>query len=195
MRPIEPLWVYLEQAPLAFGPDKHPDLAAVLRRMVLDGSYALEEAARTRDLCPPSAPFLNSGVVLFRRCDSVAELFEVWQREWRMFRGRDQLALMRAVALTGIEVARLPLQFNAYAGAGLAEKEVTISHYHLVPSSIWAKQNRVSSLAIRIGRKISGSPLVPSLVKSWLKNLYRKRAVFAHELREEILGRPEYPAK
>ena len=70
--------------------------------------------------CALPASLLNSGCLLFRRCDSVAELFEVWQREWRMFRGRDQLALMRAVALTGIEAgaASAPIQRLCRSRAG-----------------------------------------------------------------------------
>lgn len=205
MKPIDPLWSFLKQAPLALGPDKHPDLTAVLRSMVMTGAYTLEEAARTRALCSPKTPFLNSGVILFRRCDPVEEFFKVWKREWSLFKGRDQLALMRAVSRTGIDVARIPLNFNSYAGARLTEEEVIISHYHLTQPSTWARSNRGPKLAIRVREKISRSPFVPAVVKSWLKNLYRRLrnsaierirwAVLAHELRDEILGEAEEPNK
>lgn len=57
-------------------------------------------------------PFFNSGLILFRQSPVVDQLFEIWHEEWRRFGGRDQCALVRAVARTGITLHTLPICWN-----------------------------------------------------------------------------------
>jgi hypothetical protein len=58
-------------------------------------------------------PFHNSGLLLFRRTPETARVFAAWHEEWRRFGGRDQCALVRAVARTGARVHTLPACWNA----------------------------------------------------------------------------------
>jgi hypothetical protein len=200
LMPIDPIWAYLEEASLVLGHDKFDTLGDVLRNMVLNRAYSLEEATYTRALCPPCAAFLNSGVMLFRRDPDAGRLFENWEREWARFRGRDQLALMRAISLCGIEPAVLPLAYNSHAASTLEECEVKISHYHLVKPGTRAGSRGKAGRAARALIKAVFRPLLPAALKTRLKALNRAlrhrdqetiyRAVLAHELRDEILGGP-----
>jgi hypothetical protein len=60
-------------------------------------------------------PYFNSGVILFRRTDAVARLFDAWHQEWQRYGKQDQMALVRAVALTATRVRVLPQAWNFQA--------------------------------------------------------------------------------
>jgi hypothetical protein len=57
-------------------------------------------------------PYLNSGVILFRRTDAVARLFDAWHQEWQRYGTRDQMALARAAALTATRFRILSQEWN-----------------------------------------------------------------------------------
>ena len=59
--------------------------------------------------------FYNSGVMLFKRSADTAVLFESWHQEWKRFGKTDQMALVRAAALTGTTVRTLPVIWNSPA--------------------------------------------------------------------------------
>jgi hypothetical protein len=59
--------------------------------------------------------YFNSGVIAFRRTDAVARLFDTWHQEWQRYGKQDQMALVRAVALTATRVQVLPQGWNFQA--------------------------------------------------------------------------------
>ena len=58
-------------------------------------------------------PFYNSGMILFRHSAAVDLAFDTWHEEWKRFGGRDQCALVRALARTGMKVHALPTCWNS----------------------------------------------------------------------------------
>jgi hypothetical protein len=59
-----------------------------------------------------NSPHYNTGVLLFRKNDATVKFFREWHREWKLFRGPDQLAFIRAKAKTGAEVYSLSPLWN-----------------------------------------------------------------------------------
>ena len=79
-------------------------------------------------------PYFNSGVILFRRTGAVAGLFDAWHEEWQRYGTRDQMALVRAAALTATRVGVLPQAWNCqprhFASIRDAQKaDVRILHF------------------------------------------------------------------
>lgn len=54
----------------------------------------------------------QGGVFFFRRCTAAAELFDVWRQEWQRWRGQDQAALARALALHPVRLWALGRAYN-----------------------------------------------------------------------------------
>jgi hypothetical protein len=50
--------------------------------------------------------------MLWRAGEPTATLFQHWHQEWRRFARQDQLALVRAIASSRIQVATLPASYN-----------------------------------------------------------------------------------
>lgn len=104
-------------------PDQRPELACMLASELGD------------------RPFHNSGMILFRRTPEVDRLFETWHEEWRRFGGRDQCALVRAVARTGLRLHAMPACWNAAPTpyASLAEARsvgIRILHFFSGPERL-----------------------------------------------------------
>jgi len=58
-------------------------------------------------------PFLNSGVIFFRKCQAVDRLFEAWGQAWREWQQWDeQLSLMRAMYRCPLRVKYLEVDWN-----------------------------------------------------------------------------------
>lgn len=55
---------------------------------------------------------LGGGVFYFRKTEAVKAFFEAWQREWLLFRGEDQCALLRALACNPMKLWLLGYPFN-----------------------------------------------------------------------------------
>lgn len=59
-------------------------------------------------------PYVNSGVIFWRRTAAVRRLMSAWREEWQRFRQWDeQLALMRAWRRTAVSAMVLPVGWNA----------------------------------------------------------------------------------
>ena len=71
-----------------------------------------QEKACTLEAVGGDAQQFNSGLILWRAGEPTATLFQHWHQQWRRFERQDQLALVRAIASTGIQVAVLPSSYN-----------------------------------------------------------------------------------
>lgn len=59
-------------------------------------------------------PYINSGVIFWKRCAAVQRVFDAWLEEWKRFAQWDeQLALMRAIRKHPCRVLTLPVAWNA----------------------------------------------------------------------------------
>lgn len=106
MQPLGSLWQNLEQHPVAMVLDINPLVSLCAHVDPAEIAYTL--AAIGGD-----APQFNSGLMLWRSAEPAATLFQHWHQEWRRFARQDQLALVRAIASCGIQVAPLPSSYNA----------------------------------------------------------------------------------
>ena len=210
---IRGVWERLGESPVAFASDVYPTLAHVLRVDVLNGSYCLAEARHTRRLCPPTAAQPNGGVMLFRRCPDARRLFESWAAEWSIFQGRDQLALMRAIALTKVPVAELGREYNEHDAAAVGDGRTVIYHYwpsHAArrpsigtvppgaPSRPWGAPavgpfiRRQCRRALRVVLRLPGGSralkaLIPHGIRHRLKRLLPEVDSRAHAIRMSVL--------
>ena len=201
LRPIDGIWGHLRRSPVALCRDVDRTLAEVLRHNVLNGGYSLEEALYTRRLCGLSTSQLNSGVMLFRRGPQSQRLFDAWGREWERFQGRDQLALMRALALTGVTVSVLEPRYNAFV-AKSAGRTVICHRWTPRPRKRSFAGSVIGSLRAMLRRTgIAGSlrAILSGALRSRLAKLLARAEVSGDalyqrvdrsELRDEILGRP-----
>lgn len=80
------------------------------------GNCDEEERARTFAAVGTSdALGLQAGVLWFRRCPPVADLFSAWVEEWMVGRGMDQGALLRALQRVPVRLWLLGRPFNGGA--------------------------------------------------------------------------------
>jgi DNA-binding transcriptional LysR family regulator len=105
MQPLGDLWQVLDRAPMALVPDRLPSVS-------LCDHVAHEEKMYTLAAVGGDATHFNSGLILWRSEPATDCLFEHWHQQWRRFARQDQLALVRAIASTGIQVAVLPSSYN-----------------------------------------------------------------------------------
>ena len=105
MQPLGPLWQTLERHAIGLVPDRMPLVS-------LCDHVDQEEKAYTLEWVGGEAQQFNSGLILWRAGEPTANLFQHWQQQWRCFGRQDQLALVRAIASTGIQVAVLPTSYN-----------------------------------------------------------------------------------
>lgn len=89
----------LEFAPLALTHAfHHPSIGSAAHIGAADRAYTMCQLGNLHYL-----PQYASGLMFFRRDDkSVRKLFDAWNTEWRVFRGKDQAALIRAILKTGV---------------------------------------------------------------------------------------------
>ncbi len=83
-----------------------------------------EEAAWTARVCNEDEPYLNAGVILWRKCAATDQLFSLWHREWQRFKQRDQFALARAFSLMRMEVTILHRAYNVPVVRALKPREI-----------------------------------------------------------------------
>ena len=87
-----------------------------------DSLWHVAEPERTATLDGLGYPALQlqAGVFWFRRSAAVARLFKAWRAEWERWRGQDQAALLRALALAPVKVWILGRDWNG--GAVIAHR-------------------------------------------------------------------------
>lgn len=112
---IDGIWEFLADCHLAMSPDMYPLVGDLIEKDRTSGYWQDEYDLMLR-LGQARQPHFNSGVMLFRKSVGIGRLFAAWHREWQCFRGRDQLALTRAMASTGIWARPMPGTWNCAAG-------------------------------------------------------------------------------
>ncbi len=105
LKPIDPIWSYLSTADFAMAVDRLPTIAQCDHIAPVERDYTME-------LLPGETIQFNSGLMLWRSNAETKELFEQWQQEWQCFKKHDQLAMVRALAKTQLQVAQLPVNYN-----------------------------------------------------------------------------------
>ncbi len=112
---ITGIWNVLDNCDIAMVADLHPSPAdAVTKNRGRDWWRDLwgDEYKLMIRLGLTGHPYFNSGVMVFRRTAQIAQMFSAWHQEWRRYGRADQMALVRAVALTGTPVRPLPGIWN-----------------------------------------------------------------------------------
>jgi hypothetical protein len=108
---IDDVWSCLRDCDIAMAADARQTVGALIA-----GDRHIEERRAEFGLMMrlglTSRVYFNSGVMVFRRSSTTAAVFASWHEEWLRFRNRDQLALVRAVALTDTPVGSLPPAWN-----------------------------------------------------------------------------------
>ena len=110
--PIDEVWEQLAGHDIAMAPDMHPNVGDVLARSVNDPTRRAPEYQLMRDLGLVERRYYNSGVMLFDQNGRMSRTFGRWHQEWNRFGGEDQLALVRALAVTGARVSTLDSAWN-----------------------------------------------------------------------------------
>ena len=105
MQPLGDLWQVLDRAPMALVPDRLPSVS-------LCDHVAHEEKMYTLAAVGGDATHFNSGLILWRSEPATDCLFEHWHQQWRRFARQDQLALVRAISGSKIQVESLPSSYN-----------------------------------------------------------------------------------
>jgi len=83
-----------------------------------------EVRATVSDVGTPMVTLHNCGMMFFKPTDVVKRLFATWREEWERFRGRDQLAFVRALNRNPVRMMTLPHHWNT----GYAPKAEVILH-------------------------------------------------------------------
>ncbi len=129
LQPVTPLWDYLDQADCAMAADRLPTVELCDHVGAEEKTYTLRQLASANlqglpqkspqklpqespQKPPQNTPHFNSGVLLWRDNLATQNLFEQWYEEWQVFQQQDQLALVRALQTTQMNVARLPITYN-----------------------------------------------------------------------------------
>jgi lipopolysaccharide biosynthesis glycosyltransferase len=105
LKSIAPIWGYLSAADFAMTVDRLPTIAQCDHIAPVERDYTME-------LLPGETIQFNSGLMLWRDNAKTQMLFEQWQEEWQCFKKHDQLAMVRALATTQLQVAQLPVNYN-----------------------------------------------------------------------------------
>lgn len=134
LRPFPKPSDVLGDADLAMRLDAFSTIGAILQRGVSAnqrGWLSAEEAEFTKANYPDceSKPHYNSGVVFYRKTPAVMEFLAVWRAEWERFRGVDQIALFRALEITGLRVKRLAPDLHHRVLAGRKEGSAALVHF------------------------------------------------------------------
>jgi Nucleotide-diphospho-sugar transferase len=110
LKPIAPVWRYLDDGDMAMALDRLPTVAECDHIAPAERDYTLDFLAAQS--LPSTTTQFNSGVMVWRRNPTTQRLFKQWQQEWLRFQKQDQLALVRAIATTQSEIAPLPVNYN-----------------------------------------------------------------------------------
>jgi hypothetical protein len=155
LRPIEGIWSYIVQAPVAAALDIYPTIADRPKSRWTD-----EEMAETLRECMPKSKHYNAGILLFRRDPDAARLFVEWKREWEKFRSIDQLAFVRAVSSVGIDIKTIPPEYNSRLRSSPAMLNVVIYHQYGHPHG-FREQIRITIIKC-------AKLLLPTFIYLWM---------------------------
>jgi hypothetical protein len=107
------IWGELRFSEMCVSVDYHPSVQDLMTKSTIGRERREREFRYMSDLGLMHHPFYSSGVMLFRRSAATDQLFTIWHEEWNRFRHEDQLALVRAIARTGVKVRTLAPRWNA----------------------------------------------------------------------------------
>lgn len=113
-RPIDKLWRFVDKERFAMSMDR-------THKTIGDGAARARHAAKpwfaaelkhTVEVLGAESPHYNSGVMVWRKCTEITQLFEAYYAEWLRFQRGDQFALMRALKQQGMALHVLPDPYN-----------------------------------------------------------------------------------
>jgi len=110
---IRRIWRELRFADFCLSLDYHPKVENLIAKGTIGRDRRELEFRTMSDLGLLDHAFYNSGVMLFRRSAVTDRFFTTWHEEWNRFRHEDQLAMVRAIARTGLKVRTLAPRWNA----------------------------------------------------------------------------------
>jgi hypothetical protein len=105
MQPLGPLWRVLNRAPIGLVRDRLPLVS-------LCDHVSDQEKTLTLDALGGDATHFNSGLIVWRSEPATQILFDHWHQQWHLFSRQDQLALVRAIFSSGVQVEALPESYN-----------------------------------------------------------------------------------
>jgi hypothetical protein len=111
---IRPIWRELRFGKFCLCLDIHRQVRDLVKMHLFDRERCRPEYFQMEELGLMRRPLYSSGVMLFQRTVAADRLFEAWHEEWTHFRQEDQLALVRAIARTGITVHLLTGRWNGW---------------------------------------------------------------------------------
>ena len=106
LQPVPEITTFLKDKDLALVVDSNATLGQS------DHTDRAEIEMATSLGIPLTATQYNGGVLLWRVGIETAGFFSAWRKEWSKLQKHDQVALIRAIAITGIEVAEMPIEYN-----------------------------------------------------------------------------------
>jgi hypothetical protein len=110
--PISHIWRELQFAEIAMPQDIHPTVRHLLEHGKNNRERRRQELRLMDDLDLLDETFFNSGIILYRRCPAVNDLFTTWHEEWLRFCEEDQPALVRAISRLEVNVHMLSQRWN-----------------------------------------------------------------------------------
>lgn len=105
LKPIEEIWEFLKIENIAMAIDLAPTVSQCAHIDKVEKDYTLK-------ICAPDSAQFNGGVMLWKNTSDAHALFTTWQKEWRIFKKHDQLALSRAIQENKTQIAHLPHTYN-----------------------------------------------------------------------------------
>jgi hypothetical protein len=108
---VRRLWRELRFADICMSLE-HPTVRHLMMERTDNGEACPAELAHMRELGLLNHLYFNTGVILFHCSVRTDRLFKAWHEEWTLFREADQLAMVRAVARTGIDIHALAPRWN-----------------------------------------------------------------------------------
>jgi len=89
---------------------------------VLGNVPSAERRLTFGELGNPEPLGLQAGVIFFRKCPAISDLFAAWREEWERYRDQDQAALLRALARCPAHIWVLGLPWNSEHGEIIEHK-------------------------------------------------------------------------
>ncbi len=166
---IEPIWNELRFGDIALAHDVQADVGSFLDVSWEKASKRRTEMMQMNSMALRRLPYFSSGVMLWHRCAAIDRLFQVWHEEWLRFRDIDQMALVRALAQTGLEVRTLSSVWNCRA-----QKFRSIESAQTAGVKILHFLSKQRHLLPRYVEEYAGSRIEPSLRKTGKQELGRR---------------------
>jgi len=97
VKPFDELWNYLDAADIC---------------MVQD-PLNKKRIMRANTPIPDGVTYFNAGMILWRKCEAIDNLFKQWREQWLHSKMVDQPPLAKALEVTGVKPLQLPDKYNS----------------------------------------------------------------------------------